>query len=125
VILVDTSVWIDHLRGGNVTLSSLLDDSAALVHPWVIGELALGNLGRRDEILDLLRALPQATLADDEEVLGLIDRERLYGAGIGYVDVQLLAATRLTPDTRLWTIDKALSGVTARLGLGFEPPHHP
>jgi len=122
VILVDTSIWIDHLRTGNTTLTRLLDASTAMIHPWVIGELALGNLGRRDDILDLLRALPRAKVADDDEVLSLIDREELYGSGVGYVDAQLLAATRLTSDTRLWTNDKALSGITARLGLGFAPP---
>ena len=117
MILVDTSIWIDHLRSGNAALVRLLDNSAVLAHPWVTGELALGNLSHRDEVISLLRGLPQAALADNDEVLRLIDQEGLYGAGIGYVDAQLLAATRLTPDTRLWTGDKRLSTVTARLGL--------
>ncbi len=117
MILVDTSIWIDHLRSGNAALVRLLDNSAVLTHPWVTGELALGNLSHRDEVISLLRGLPQAALADNDEVLRLIDQEGLYGAGIGYVDAQLLAATRLTPDTRLWTADNRLSTVTARLGL--------
>ncbi|NNM96694.1 MAG: type II toxin-antitoxin system VapC family toxin [Candidatus Dormibacteraeota bacterium] len=117
MILVDTSIWIDHLRNGNAALVRLLDSSAVLAHPWITGELALGNLSHRDEVIWLLCGLPQAGLADNDEVLRLIDQEGLSGAGIGYVDAQLLAATRLTPDTKLWTRDKRLSTVTARLGL--------
>lgn len=124
MILVDTSVWIDHLRSGDETLADLLDNSAVLAHPWVIGELALGNLSRRDDVIGLIRGLPQATLATDDEVLGLIEQEALYGAGIGYVDAALLAATRLTSDTAFWTRDKRLSSVAARFGLGFQPPPH-
>jgi hypothetical protein len=102
-------------------LARLLDNGAVLAHPWVTGELALGNLTHRDEVIGLLRGLPQATLAGDDEVMGLIVRERLPGTGIGYVDAQLLAATRLTADTRLWTKDKRLASVAARLGLGHIP----
>ena len=121
MILVDTAVWIDHLRTGNATLAQLLNGSVVLAHPWVIGELALGNLSNRQEILGLLHGLPQATVAQDDEVLELIERDALHGAGIGYVDAQLLAASRLTRDTRLWTTDKRLSAVAARLGLDFQP----
>lgn len=125
MILVDTSIWIDHLRSGNATLARLLEDSAVLAHPWVTGELALGNLNHREEVIGLLGGLPQATLADNNEVLRLISQETLYGAGIGYVDAQVLAATRLTPDTRLWTRDKRLATITKRLGLDFQPSRHP
>ena len=125
MILVDTSIWIDHLRSGNATLARLLENSAVLTHPWVTGELALGNLSRRDEVIGLLHGLPQATLAGDDEVLRLIEQQGLSGAVIGYVDAQLIAATRLTPDTALWTRDKSLSVVTARLGLAFQPTPHP
>lgn len=121
MILVDTSVWIDHFRSGNPALARLLDNNAVVAHPWVTGELALGNLSDRDEVIGLLRALPQAIVADDDEVLGLIEHEPLHGAGIGYVDAQLLASTKLTPDTRLWTSDKRLATVTACAGLGFQP----
>lgn len=120
MILVDTSIWIDHLRSGDATLGRLLGNGAVLAHPWVTGELALGNLGQREEVIGLMQGLPQATLASDDEVIRLIAQEELYGAGIGYVDAQLLAAARLTPDTRLWTKDERLSAVTARLGLGSE-----
>jgi predicted nucleic acid-binding protein len=125
VILVDTSVWVDHLRAGNAALSELLDNNAVVGHPWVTGELALGNLSHRDEVIGLLRALPQAVVADDHEVLRFIDIERLHGTGIGYVDAQLLAATRLTADTKLWTTDNRLATVTVRLELGFQPTPHP
>ena len=124
MILVDTSVWIDHLRSRDATLAQLLNTSSVLAHPWVIGELALGNLSGRDEVIALIRGLPRAVLADDDEILRLIEQESLYGAGIGYVDAQLLAATRLTPDTSLWTRDKRLSTVAEQLGLNFKagPP---
>ncbi len=124
MILVDTSLWIDHLRSGNDVLADLLDNNAVLAHPWVTGELALGNLTHRAEILALLRALPQATLAEHDEVLLLIEQQALSGAGIGYVDAQLLAASRLTPDTKLWTTDKRLANIAARLGLEYQPAEH-
>ena len=117
MILVDTSVWIDHLRGGDPELASLLQDAQVLAHPWVIGELALGHLSKRSEVLGLLRNLPQAKSATDIEVLTLIDDHQLFGLGIGYVDAHLLAATMLTTDARLWTRDKRLAVVADRHGL--------
>jgi len=117
LIIVDTSVWIDHLRSGNQRLSRLLDRGQVLAHPWVIGELALGNLQRRVEILRLLDGLPQATIATESEVMKLIDQHELYGSGIGYVDAQLLAATRLSGDGRLWTLDARLASPAATLGV--------
>ena len=117
MIIVDTSVWIDHLRSGNQRLSRLLDRGQVLAHPWVIGELALGNLQRRVEILRLLDGLPQATIATESEVMKLIDQHELYGSGIGYVDAQLLAATRLSGDARLWTIDARLASPATLLGV--------
>lgn len=122
MILVDTSIWIDHLRCGDAVLFGLLGNGAVFAHPWVTGELALGNLGQREEILELLHGLPQATVAADPEVLRLVEQESLYGAGIGYVDAQLLASARLTPDARLWTRDKRLSALAKSLALGFQPP---
>lgn len=121
MILVDTAVWIDHLRTGNAALVELLDRSSVIAHPWVIGELALGNLSNRAEILGLLHGLPQATVARHDEMLGLIEHDGLYGTGLGYVDAQLLAASMLTPDTRLWSTDKQLVAVATRLGLSFQP----
>jgi predicted nucleic acid-binding protein len=121
VILVDTSIWVDHLRLGDGVLVALLNSGSVLGHPWIVGEVALGNLAHRDEVIGLLQGLPQATLATDSEMLTLIQKESLSGTGIGYVDAQLLAATRLSSDARLWTRDKRLSAVTDRLELGFQP----
>jgi predicted nucleic acid-binding protein len=117
VILVDTSIWVDHLRAGDERLGTLLDSGEVLGHPFVIGELALGNLRQRDAFLRDLLDLPQAIVASDEEVLRLIDREKLFGRGIGYVDAHLLTAARLTADAKLWTRDQALNAVAAQLGL--------
>ena len=121
MILADASVWIEHLRSGRGRLAALLENGAVLGHPSVTGELALGNLRDRHEVLRLLGRLPQATVATDDEVLRVIDDEVLHGAGIGYVDAQLLAASRLTPDARLWTGDRRLSSVAARVGVAFQP----
>jgi predicted nucleic acid-binding protein len=118
VILVDTSVWVDHLRSTDRKLVELLDHGQVLMHPFVIGELALGNLGRRRFILDSLRVLPHATVAGTDEVLDFIERHGLYELGIGYVDAHLLAATRLTVGTALWTRDRRLRMAADRLGLG-------
>jgi len=117
VILVDTSVWVDHFRVGEPALAHLLDYGLVLAHPWVTGELALGHLAQRQEILALLAGLPSAEIATDAEVAGLIEAEHLYGLGVGYVDAQLLAATRLTADARLWTADKRLAAIARRLRL--------
>jgi len=122
VILADTSVWVDHLRRCNPTLAQLLDAGEILAHPCVIGELALGHLESRSLILDHLHALPQAIVASHQEVLHFIDEHRLSGRGLGYVDAQLLAATRLTPGATLWTRDKRLRGAADRLALAADIP---
>lgn len=114
MILVDTSVWIEHLRRGEPRLASLLDESAVLAHPFVIGELALGNLQNRQEILGLLRNLPAAKTGTDSEVLTLIEHHQLQGSGIGWIDAHLLAATLLS-DASLWTTDRSLAVVAKRL----------
>ncbi len=119
MILVDTSVWIDHLRRGDAELASLLQVGQVLAHPWVTGEIALGHLSRRSEIIGLLNNLPQATSATEFEVLTLIDTHQLFGLGIGYIDAHLLAATMLTADARLWTRDKRLAAVATRHGLAL------
>jgi predicted nucleic acid-binding protein len=123
VILVDTSVWIDHLRRGDPKLASLLQIGQVLAHPWVTGELALVHLSQRSEILGLLRNLPQAKSATDIEVLTLIDSHHFFGLGIGYVDAHLLAATMLTTDARLWTRDKRLAALAAKHGLASDSGH--
>lgn len=117
MILVDTSVWIDHLRVGDPKLGSLLQNGQVLTHPCLIGELALGQLSHRSEILGLLRNLPHAQTATDAEVLNLVENRHLFGLGIGYVDAHLLAATLLTAGAGLWTRDKRLAAVAAQLRL--------
>lgn len=117
MILVDTSVRIDHLHTGDHELIELLHVGHVLAHPWVTGELALGHLSRRSEILGLLHNLPQATVATDIEVLALIESRHLVGVGIGYVEAHLLAATLLTPGARLWTRDKRLAKAAVHHGL--------
>lgn len=123
MILVDASVWINHLRASDERLIALLDTRQVLGHPFVIVELALGNLARRHAFLSELRDLTQAALASDDEILELVEGERLYDRGIGYVDAHLLAAVRLTPDAKLWTRDRPLQRVAAELGLAAMLPH--
>jgi predicted nucleic acid-binding protein len=117
VILVDTSVWVDHLRHGEARLVEFLDAGQVLAHPFVTGELALGVLRQRELVLELLHELPQAAVATDEEVLALIARDGLAGSGVGYVDAHLIASARLTPEATLWTRDKRLHSVAAGLEL--------
>jgi len=117
VILVDTSVWIDHLRKGDRELARLLTDTRVLIHPFVVGELACGNLENREEVLSLLADLPPVAVASHSEILYFIDQRRLMGRGIGYIDAHLLASASLAPSARLWTRDKRLARVAADLNL--------
>jgi predicted nucleic acid-binding protein len=121
VILVDTSVWVDHLRKGDQVLGRLLFAGRVLAHPFIVGELSLGVLRQREAVLGALMDLPEATIATEEEVFRFIEANGLPGSGIGYVDAHLLAATRLTPGAALWTRDKRLSEVAERLGLAAHP----
>ena len=116
MILVDTSVWIDHLRATNRQLAGLLLEAQVLCHPFVVGELACGALKRRAEILALLRNLPRAPVVDDEEVLSFIEAHALMGSGLGWVDVHILASVCLAGE-RLWTGDHRLSQAARRLGV--------
>jgi hypothetical protein len=116
MILVDTSVWADHLRDSEPGLVSLLNEGAVLIHPFIIEEIACGNLPDRKETLELLHALPEAPVADHSELLHLIASERLYGTGLGSVDVHLIAAARLA-GAKIWSKDKALAREAKRLGL--------
>ena len=118
--LVDTSIWIDHLRVGNARLAAILKNSEVLTHPCVIGELACGDLNNRREILALLNDLPQSAVASHDETLYFIERHRLMGRGIGYIDAQLLAATSLEGTSKLWTRDKRLRDLTKELSLYYE-----
>jgi predicted nucleic acid-binding protein len=117
MILVDSSVWIDHLRGATADLARALEHGRVLAHPFVIGELALGSLRQREMVLRFLRDLPQAVMAEDAEILDFIDRHALFGLGIGYIGVHLLASARLTPDASLWTRDRRLQDAALRMGL--------
>jgi predicted nucleic acid-binding protein len=119
VILVDTSVWVDHLRAVDKTLENLLDRGRVVAHPFVIGELALGNLRQRHVVIAALQRLPQANVATDHEILHFIDRHALFGLGIGYVDVHLLAAVRLMAGVVLWTRDKRLLGAAEKLRVAW------
>ena len=120
MILVDTSVWVDHLRDGDVRVADLLERGAVLMHPFVVGEISCGSLRDRLQILQLLRDLPAMVVAEADEVLGFIERHSLHGKGIGYVDVHLLASTALTAGARLWTRGKRLRMAAHDLGCAFQ-----
>jgi predicted nucleic acid-binding protein len=122
VILVDTSVWIDHLRTGVPALAEALEQEYVFVHPFVLGELACGNLRNRREVLELLDNLAHAPTATDVEAMELIERRALMGRGIGFVDVHLLASVALAGAARLWTRDRRLAEAAADLGLAFTEP---
>jgi predicted nucleic acid-binding protein len=120
MILADTSIWIDHLDKGDQAMQKCLADNNVLTHPFVIGELAMGNLNPRNAILKMLGRLPQSAIASNSEVLQFVAREKLHGLGIGYIDAHLLAAARLTANARLWSRDKRLRSAAERLGLDFK-----
>jgi hypothetical protein len=115
-MLVDTSVWIDHFRRGNDQMASVLGAAEVHCHPFVIGEIACGNLRKRRDILSLLKNLPEVPLADHGEVLHFVEAHRLMGTGIGWVDAHLLTAAALA-NSKLWTLDGKLAEVASRLGM--------
>lgn len=117
MILVDTSVWADHLRFGDPKFEVLLDRGEVLCHPFVIGEVALGYLKRRDAILAFMQNLPNVTSARNAEVLDFINRSAMFGTGVGYVDAHLLVSTRLTSKATLWSKDKKLAAAAQMLGI--------
>ena len=119
MILVDTSVWVQHLRANDPRLAGLLNAACVLMHPFVLGELALGHIRHRKMVLAWLSNLPLAKTATDAEVLNFIDRQALYARGVGYVDAHLLAAVRLTLGSTLWTNDKRLNRLAEELGLAM------
>jgi len=121
MILVDTSVWSDHLRQTEPGLVALLKEGLVLIHPFIIEELACGNLPDRKETINLLHALPQAPAAEHSELLDLIAKERLHGTGVGSVDVHLMASARLA-NAKIWSKDKALCREAKRLNVGGEKP---
>lgn len=119
MILADTSVWVDHLRRGNAALAALLLDAQVVCHPLVIGELACGNLRRQEDLLLYLSNLERLAVAEHEEVLAMVERRRLMGTGIGWVDAHLLASVALA-GARLWSLDRPLVEVARRLRLAAE-----
>lgn len=119
MILVDTSVWIDHLRNNEPLLVNLLTSNSVLCHPFVRGELALGNLSQRQIILSALDNLPQAPVVFADEVNRFIETHSLFGLGIGFIDAYLLASTQLAINAKLWTRDKRLLAVATRLNLAM------
>ncbi len=124
MILVDTSVWVDHLRRGDPGLVDLLERSAVVMHPFVVSEIACGSLRDRKSLLELLQDLPAAVVATDGEVMQFIEGHALHGKRIGYVDVHLLASVALTGGARLWTRDQKLRQAAAALGCTHPEPAH-
>jgi predicted nucleic acid-binding protein len=118
MILVDTSVWIDHLRRGHAGLADLLDQGQVVVHPFVIGEISLGNLKRRAEVLGLLAELPAAMVVPHDEVLEAVARRGLAGTGIGWTDAHLLASA-LVERLSVWTLDRRLGAAADRLHVAW------
>ena len=121
MVLVDTSVWIDHLRKNDKHLQLLLIDGEVVCHPLIIGELVCGNLKNRKEIIGLLQALPMSPEIDFEEYLYFVEEHKLFGKGIGYIDIQLLASAKLS-QTSLWTSDKRLKAIAVEFGINYRKP---
>lgn len=122
MILADTSVWIDHLRASDAHLSTLLSQANVAMHPKVLGELACGNLQDRQTLIALWRNLPQLAAVTNAEALYFLDQNRLWGRGIGYIDLHLLAAVALSAQARLWTRDKRLRRTAHQIGLAYPEP---
>jgi predicted nucleic acid-binding protein len=118
MVLVDTSVWVAHFRHGGTGLETLLNEGPVVCHPFIVGELACGNLKNRSGILSLLQALPTAIPADHEEVMRFIENHRLMGKGLGYIDMHLLASAILSR-VPIWTLDEKLKKISSKLGLGY------
>ncbi len=119
MVLVDTSVWINHLRNSDHHLEKLLLNGEVVCHPHIIGELACGNIQNRQEIISLLQALPQASLVNFEEYLYFIGQNNLHGRGIGFVDIHLLASARLE-QLLLWAADKRLKAASGALSIDYK-----
>ena len=123
MILVDTSVWVDHFRRSDATLASLLEQGRVTTHPFVIGEIACGSLSDRANIVELMQQLPAALVAEEGEVLSFIEHHKLFGKGIGYVDAHLLASTALSHHGSIWTRDKRLRASAEGLHLAASLAH--
>lgn len=123
MILADASVWVDHLHRADAVLSDRLKRGKLLMHPYVLGEIALGTLRNRSSVIESLQLLPVTPVADPDEVLLLISRHGLDGTGIGYVDAHLVAATLLIDGCSLWTRDRRLKAVATSLGVANDIPN--
>lgn len=119
MVLVDTSVWISHLREKNPRLETLLEDAQVVSHDFVMGEMACGRLRNRDEVLTLLQALPRVSVVSQTELIHFIEKRSLAGRGLGFVDMHLLAAAQLM-GVALWTLDRRLAEVTGDLKLAYQ-----
>jgi predicted nucleic acid-binding protein len=120
MVLVDTSVWISHLRDGHYGLMELLNSGDVLCHPFIIGELACGNIKNRDEIISLLKSLPMARTIDHDEALKFIEDRGLARRGLGFIDIHLLASAILS-DSLMWSLDKKLINTALELNIDFIP----
>ena len=123
IVLADTSVWTDHIRNGDAQMQVLADGERLLMHPYVIAELRMGNLKRRKTFLSSLQKMDMAVRASDEEVAALVENHRLFGSGIGWIDVHLLTSVLLMDEVRLWTRDRRLNAAAQWLGVAFQPHH--
>jgi len=119
MVLVDTSIWVSHLRTGNTHLKSLLQNGEVVCHPFIIGELACGNITNRNEIIALLQELPTVKTAHHDEILRFIEAHHLMGIGLGLIDVHLVASSLLSK-VPLWTADKHLGSASARLSIDYQ-----
>jgi predicted nucleic acid-binding protein len=119
MVLVDTSVWIEHLRIGNAQLAHLLNTAQVSMHPMIVGELACGNLANRMQLLNLLQNLEQVAEASHSEVMYLLEAHKLMGRGVGFVDLHLLSSSLLSANTTLWTLDKRLGMLASELKVNF------
>ncbi|GGK30229.1 type II toxin-antitoxin system VapC family toxin [Salinarimonas ramus] len=117
MICADTSVWVDHFRAGDERLMALLAEERIGMHPFVIAELMLGSLRNRHAVREMLEDLPELIVAGDTEIIPFIERSRLFGRGIGFVDAHLLAGVCLTPGAKLWTRDKRLARAASDLNV--------
>ena len=123
MILADTTIWADHFRNADAELTELLESGDIAMHPFVLGEIALGLLRKRTQALSGLRKLPSLRVAAPEEVLELIEHHKPVAGGVGYIDVHLLATTLMTSSCRLWTRDKRLNSLAMQAGVSFRPAH--